>query len=312
MLRLPALAVRRPLSARRASSSPRSVFGLVRARRDRGRGRLRLSRCRRRRRSSTSAGQREAAGSGRRTTRNATSISLGWLVHAALSLKARLVRLVTRRSSRDAPRRSRRRAPTPRHRRRATAIEPRAERRLDPADDRGRGRRGRGRRGQKPRRSPRKRSSRAASRPRRDAAAIQLPDLALLAAAESRPTSFAPSQDSIQENATSLESVLGDFGVRGEIINARPGPGRHAVRARARARHQVVARDRPRRRHRPLDERAVGARRRRVRPQRHRHRTAERQAREGLLPRNARRPTNTPTRRPSCRSASARPSAASR
>ncbi len=28
----------------------------------------------------------------------------------------------------------------------------------------------------------------------------------------------------IQENATALEGVLGDFGVRGEIINARPGP----------------------------------------------------------------------------------------
>ena len=27
-----------------------------------------------------------------------------------------------------------------------------------------------------------------------------------------------------KENATALESVLGDFGVRGEIINARPGP----------------------------------------------------------------------------------------
>ena len=35
---------------------------------------------------------------------------------------------------------------------------------------------------------------------------------------------FAPSQESIQETATSLESVLGDFGVRGQIINARPGP----------------------------------------------------------------------------------------
>ena len=30
--------------------------------------------------------------------------------------------------------------------------------------------------------------------------------------------------DVIEDNATALESVLGDFGVRGEIINARPGP----------------------------------------------------------------------------------------
>ena len=32
------------------------------------------------------------------------------------------------------------------------------------------------------------------------------------------------SQETLQENATTLEGVLGDFGVRGEIINARPGP----------------------------------------------------------------------------------------
>jgi DNA segregation ATPase FtsK/SpoIIIE, S-DNA-T family len=32
------------------------------------------------------------------------------------------------------------------------------------------------------------------------------------------------SVDAIQENATALESVLADFGVRGEIINAHPGP----------------------------------------------------------------------------------------
>ena len=30
--------------------------------------------------------------------------------------------------------------------------------------------------------------------------------------------------EQIQANAVALESVLGDFGVRGEIINARPGP----------------------------------------------------------------------------------------
>ena len=44
-----------------------------------------------------------------------------------------------------------------------------------------------------------------------------------------------------------------------------PRPGGHALRARAGARHQVVARDRPGRRHRPLDERALRARRRGVR-----------------------------------------------
>jgi hypothetical protein len=52
-------------------------------------------------------------------------------------------------------------------------------------------------------------------------------------------------------------------------------PGGDALRTRARARHQIVARDRPCRRHRALDERAVGPRRGGARPQRHRHRTAE-------------------------------------
>src|SRR5262250_3355796 len=32
------------------------------------------------------------------------------------------------------------------------------------------------------------------------------------------------SRRSLQSNATALEGVLADFGVRGEIINARPGP----------------------------------------------------------------------------------------
>jgi DNA segregation ATPase FtsK/SpoIIIE, S-DNA-T family len=50
-----------------------------------------------------------------------------------------------------------------------------------------------------------------------------LPSLNLLSAA--RPNERATlSKEAIQANASSLESVLQDFGVRGEIINARPGP----------------------------------------------------------------------------------------
>ena len=51
----------------------------------------------------------------------------------------------------------------------------------------------------------------------------EFPSLALLAAprAVDRATL---STEAIQENARALESVLGDFGVRGEIINAHPGP----------------------------------------------------------------------------------------
>jgi DNA segregation ATPase FtsK/SpoIIIE, S-DNA-T family len=69
----------------------------------------------------------------------------------------------------------------------------------------------------------RKASGKAAQASRRCADGYELPSLALLAAPKS-PERAAPSMDIIRENATALEHVLGDFGVRGEIINARPGP----------------------------------------------------------------------------------------
>jgi len=50
-----------------------------------------------------------------------------------------------------------------------------------------------------------------------------LPSLELLAAPKAIGRAV-PSADALQTNASALEGVLGDFGVRGEIINARPGP----------------------------------------------------------------------------------------
>jgi DNA segregation ATPase FtsK/SpoIIIE, S-DNA-T family len=70
---------------------------------------------------------------------------------------------------------------------------------------------------------PRKTSWKAAQTSRRCADGYELPALGLLAAPKSSERA-APSMDTIRENATALEHVLGDFGVRGEIINARPGP----------------------------------------------------------------------------------------
>ena len=58
---------------------------------------------------------------------------------------------------------------------------------------------------------------------RRTGNGYELPDLALLTAARAHER-YAPSDDQIKETATSLEGVLQDFGVRGEIINAHPGP----------------------------------------------------------------------------------------
>jgi S-DNA-T family DNA segregation ATPase FtsK/SpoIIIE len=71
-----------------------------------------------------------------------------------------------------------------------------------------------------PRRAPRK-PARVA--PRRSSGGYALPALGLLTAPKSSERSTL-SSETIEENGRALESVLGDFGVRGEIINARPGP----------------------------------------------------------------------------------------
>ncbi len=65
-------------------------------------------------------------------------------------------------------------------------------------------------------------------------------------------------------------------------MNVRPGPVVTLYELEPAPGHQVVARHRPRRRHRPLDVGDLGPRRRRAGPQRHRHRAAEPAARDGL------------------------------
>ena len=54
--------------------------------------------------------------------------------------------------------------------------------------------------------------------------AFALPPLALLAQAPARAVAKQVSDATLAENARILEGVLEDFGVRGEIINVRPGP----------------------------------------------------------------------------------------
>jgi DNA segregation ATPase FtsK/SpoIIIE, S-DNA-T family len=58
---------------------------------------------------------------------------------------------------------------------------------------------------------------------RRSGGGFVLPPLELLAQPSKNGRSTV-SAETLQENAAALEGVLGDFGVRGEIINARPGP----------------------------------------------------------------------------------------
>jgi S-DNA-T family DNA segregation ATPase FtsK/SpoIIIE len=129
------------------------------------------------------------------------SIPLGWLAHSLLSLKSRLIRFYTGRSAL-----ANQMQPAERIDPSFAASEPAAPKHADPAlDD-----------AQLSARRTRPRSSRRSG-------GYQLPSLSLLAAP--KPTErFAPSQQSIEETAARLESVLADFGVRGTIINARPGP----------------------------------------------------------------------------------------
>jgi S-DNA-T family DNA segregation ATPase FtsK/SpoIIIE len=144
-----------------------------------------------------------------------TAISLGRLVHAFLSLKARIGRWMARRQEAQE---SIRRAPTPevspRDRIAPTFEEsPASAREVADAED-----------DEVETETPAVSRKIAKPRtPRRSSGGYQLPSLNLLSAARAIDR-FAPSQESIQETAVALEKVLQDFGVRGEIINARPGP----------------------------------------------------------------------------------------
>jgi DNA segregation ATPase FtsK/SpoIIIE, S-DNA-T family len=138
--------------------------------------------------------------------RESAWISLGRLMHAMLSFRSRLARVFGRKPARI-PERGENAAA-------ARRIEPRFEGRPDPrvreSEEESVPSSGR-----KPRAMPRQ--------PRRAGSGYQLPSLNLLTAPRAGERTTL-SDDLIQENATALEGVLADFGVRGEIINARPGP----------------------------------------------------------------------------------------
>jgi S-DNA-T family DNA segregation ATPase FtsK/SpoIIIE len=72
--------------------------------------------------------------------------------------------------------------------------------------------------------APRRRAAPKAKAPvRRSGSGFALPSLNLLGAAKASDRT-AIAKETLEANAQSLETVLQDFGVRGEIINARPGP----------------------------------------------------------------------------------------
>jgi len=141
-------------------------------------------------------------------------VSLGLVAHYLLSFQARLARMFRRSATPQFPAGERELS-----RRR---LEPRArdepERDEDDEDEEAE----EDEMTVTPQRAPRK--ARAAAKPvRRSWGGYELPALGLLAAprANERTTLSA---DVIRENGAALEGVLSDFGVRGEIIDARPGP----------------------------------------------------------------------------------------
>src|SRR5580693_2361324 len=139
-------------------------------------------------------------------------ISLGWLIHEVLSIRARIARLfgrrpVTQAAARPAvPRRIEPRFNAPPVQYAGDEADDTAEE-IDEAD------------AAEPR-APRKPR---APKPRRSNGGYTLPALELLTQ-PSKISRTTVSTETLQQNATALEGVLGDFGVRGEIINARPGP----------------------------------------------------------------------------------------
>ncbi|HEY7296436.1 MAG TPA: DNA translocase FtsK 4TM domain-containing protein [Xanthobacteraceae bacterium] len=153
------------------------------------------------------------------------TISLGFIVHGLLSLKSRLARLLARRRAAGVSLR-RDRAATKSGRAEPhfgdyqkalrdleqqtgeADDEPDAEE-DDEEEEEGSARQARGKG--------------AVTPSRRSRGGYAFPPLDLLAAprAVGRATL---SEETLQETATALEGVLADFGVRGEIINARPGP----------------------------------------------------------------------------------------
>ena len=153
------------------------------------------------------------------------SISLGWLTHLLLSARARISLFIRRRLSGDEELAAR---PLTR----PTAAPARAEPRMDDdateeedydsfEDDEEEDEEEEEEQDEP---APKPRKVRVQPQPKgKRGGAFTLPSLNLLAAPKASDRA-ALSSEEIEERAEALESVLEDFGVKGEIINARPGP----------------------------------------------------------------------------------------
>ncbi len=166
-------------------------------------------------------------------------VSIGALIHTTLSLRSALRRFFARKATRGAPPGPAPRAPWLNREHSDFAVDlatfaPRSDARADPPMTR---------QGASAESTPPSPGAAASSRVAPPAgalkvgrraqseaqlsllerAAYQLPPLAMLA----EPKKFVASkisEDALEQNARLLEGVLDDFGVKGEIINVRPGP----------------------------------------------------------------------------------------
>ena len=144
---------------------------------------------------------------------------LGLIAHALLSWKARLglvLRSALQPQKRPAPAGSRLEPRFDAHGRAAPPLQPSGEEADDyeEADE--------DEADEVARPAPRKRAAPRAPA-RRAGGGFDLPSLNLLTAAKASDRTIM-SKELLDSNAQALETVLQDFGVRGEIINARPGP----------------------------------------------------------------------------------------
>ena len=146
------------------------------------------------------------------------SVSLGWAFHAAMSAKARLWRLLTLAycwlvASPPPPRLSSFERQEPNLGGRATpSLAPQDEEDFEDGDEEIPAARARRRKAAAPRAPARRSSDR-----------FELPSVSVLTAP--RASDRQPlSKSELDSNSRALEGVLGDFGVRGEIVKAHPGP----------------------------------------------------------------------------------------
>ena len=139
------------------------------------------------------------------------AISIGWLIHGFMSLKARIGRLFAPRAA--APKKIA--APAQRRMRIEPKFNDGAQAETDEYEDE---------EIEEEEEEAPARKTRVAAKPKSPSrkGGFVLPALNLLTTPKASVTKL--SEEQLQTNAQALEHVLQDFGVRGEIVNARPGP----------------------------------------------------------------------------------------